>query len=55
MAILKTYKVNENKKDGYVLTSNTTNASFEVLPYQADPKVEKKNGFFSKIRSVFKK
>lgn len=55
VAILKTYKVNENKKDGYILTSNTSNASFDVLPYQVDPQVEKKNGFFSKIRSVFKK
>ena len=52
VSLLKTYKPNDDK-NGYALTNSTL--SFDVPAYEADPKVEKKSGFFSKIRSVFKK
>jgi hypothetical protein len=60
VAILKTYKIDEKKGNSFV-TLNAINDGIpegESLPtstYVADNKIEKKTGFFSKIRSIFKK
>ena len=53
VAILKTYKIDEGKQEGSLIEIN--DRSLPVQSYKLDPQVEKKQGFFSKIRSVFKK
>ena len=53
VAILKTYKIDE-KKEGSVVEINS-GQSLPVQSYKLDSRIEKKQGFFSKIRSVFKK
>ena len=54
VAILKTYKIGEEKQKGILMGINSEQ-SLPVQIYKLDPQVEKKQGFFSKIRSVFKK
>ena len=54
VAILKTYKIDENKREGSFIEINSVQ-SLPVQTYKLDPQIEKKQGFFSKIRSVFKK
>ena len=54
VAILKTYKIDEGKQEGSLMEINSGH-SLPVQSYKLDPQVEKKQGFFSKIRSVFKK
>ena len=53
VAILKTYKIDEGNREGSLIEIN--DRSLPVQSYRLDPQVEKKQGFFSKIRSVFKK
>ena len=53
VAILKTYKIDEGKQEGSFIKLN--DGPLPVQSYKIDPQVEKKQGFFSKIRSVFKK
>ena len=52
--ILKTYKVENGRKSDYILTTNSLDG-VPVASYKAVDAVEKKTGFFEKIRSVFKK
>lgn len=54
VAILKTYKIDEGKQEGSLMEINS-GYSLPVQSYKLDSQVEKKQGFFSKIRSVFKK
>lgn len=54
VAILKTYKIDENKHEESFIEINSVQ-SLPVQSYKLDPQIEKKQGFFSKIRSVFKK
>lgn len=53
VAILKTYKIDE-KKEGSFIEINS-GSSLPIASYTINPQIEKKQGFFSKIRSVFKK
>jgi len=54
VAILKTYKIDENKSGNYVtLTSNLQ--QLPVDGYVVDTGIEKKPGFFQRVRSIFKK
>ena len=53
VAILKTYKIDDGKQEESFIELN--DGSLPVQSYKIDPQVEKKQGFFSKIRSVFKK
>ena len=55
VAILKTYTIDEGKKEGSFIELDGVGQSLPVQSYKVDPQVEKKQGFFSKIRSVFKK
>lgn len=55
VAILKTYTIDEGKKEGTFIELDGVDQSLPVQSYKVDPQVEKKQGFFSKIRSVFKK
>ena len=55
VAILKTYTIDEGKKGGSFIEINDSGQPLPVQNYKLDPQVEKKQGFFSKIRSVFKK
>lgn len=55
VAILKTYTIDEGKKEGTFIELDGVDLSLPVQSYKVDPQVEKKQGFFSKIRSVFKK
>lgn len=54
VAILKTYKIDEKKGNSYVILTNN-NIDLPVAGYTVDPSIEKKPGFFQKIRSIFKK
>ena len=53
VAILKTYKIDEGNREGSLIEIN--DRSLPVQSYKLDSQIEKKQGFFSKIRSVFKK
>ena len=48
------YKIGKEKQRGILMGINSEQ-SLPVQIYKLDPQVEKKQGFFSKIRSVFKK
>ena len=52
VTILKTYKIEEKKSSNNVYLSNTT---LSIPSYQVDPTIEKKPGFFQRVRSIFKK
>jgi len=54
VATLKTYKIDEKKGASYIVTPNQ-GQSLPVAYYEVDGGVEKKPGFFQKVRSIFKK
>jgi len=53
IAILKTYRIDE-KKTGIAI-SVANNESIPISSYVVDNRIEKKPGFFDKVRSIFKK
>lgn len=53
VAILKTYKIDENKGNSYVIATSNPTWELPVASYKVEG--EKKPGFFQKIRSIFKK
>ena len=54
VALLKTYKIDSKKNETIVLSSNDVN-NLTVPYFAVSNNVEKKKGFFEKIRSVFSK
>lgn len=55
VAILKTYKIDEKKGNSYVTFNVTEGQSLPTPTYVVDNGIEKKPGFFQKVRSIFKK
>ena len=55
VATLKTYKIDEKKGNSYVTLTSSNDQSLPVSTFVVDNGIEKKPGFFKKIRSIFKK
>lgn len=58
VALLKTFKIEEDKNgtpSNNFIVSAETPFEVPVASYKVDPKVEKKPGFFKRIRSIFTK
>ena len=54
VSVLKTYKIDEKKDISYVILP-ANDQSLPVSPFVTDNGMEKKPGFFQKVRSIFKK
>ena len=52
VALLQTYKIDEKKNGSYITLSNSTE-SLPIMQYKKTNNLEKRKGFFDKIRSVF--
>lgn len=52
VALLQTYKIDEKKKESYITLSNGS-GSLPITQYKKANNLEKGNGFFDKIHSVF--
>ena len=55
VSVLKTYKIDENKENSFVTLTTANDQSLPVAGFVIDNGMEKKPGFFQKVRSIFKK